>query len=310
MQVLEGLLEVAGRSVLTIGNFDGVHRGHQHLIARAQEEAARCELPVRVVTFEPHPSVVLGRPAGRFLLTPGSLKWRFMESLGVESVSVLPFTAEFAEMDAESFLNDILRDGLKAAHVVVGFNFTFGRGGLGNGELLHAWGESQHIPVTVVEPFIDPVSGVSISSSRIRTLIREGSMEQAAGLLGHAYEVGSAVASGDQRGRDLGAPTLNLAVPSDQVMGPYGVYAGWVWVRGQRLGAVANWGVRPTFGGTEPSLEVHALESLSFDHYGDMVRFEVGPYLRPEQRFESPEALGAQIRKDVEEAAKWLETSR
>lgn len=310
MQVLEGLLEPGERSVLTIGNFDGVHRGHRHLIARAQEEAVRRGLPVRVVTFEPHPAVVLGRPAGRFLLTPGSLKWRFMERLGVASVSVLPFTAEFAQMDAESFLNDILRDSLKAAHVVVGFNFTFGKGGLGNGELLRAWGESQNIPVTVVEPYTDPAAGTSISSSRIRTLVREGAMEQAVTLLGHAYEVESAVAAGDQRGREIGAPTLNLAVPSDQVMGPYGVYAGWIWVRGRRLGAVANWGVRPTFGGTEPSLEVHALEPLGFDHYGDLVRFEIGPYLRPEQRFESPEALGAQIRKDVEEAAKWLETSR
>ncbi len=310
MQVLEGLLEPAERSVLTIGNFDGVHRGHRHLIARAQEEAARRGLPVRVVTFEPHPAVVLGRPAGRFLLTPGSLKWRFMERLGVASVSVLPFTAEFAQLDAESFLNDIVRDSLKAAHVVVGFNFSFGKGGLGNGELLRAWGESQNIPVTVVEPYVDPGTGTSISSSRIRTLVREGAMEQAAALLGHAYEVESAVAAGDQRGREIGAPTLNLRVPSDQVMGPYGVYAGWISVRGRRLGAVANWGVRPTFGGTEPSLEVHALEPLGFDHYGDLVRFEIGPYLRPEQRFESPEALGAQIRKDVEEAAKWLETSR
>ena len=310
MHVLEGLVEPQDRSVLTIGNFDGVHRGHQHLIARAQDEAAQGGLGMRVVTFEPHPAVVLGRPADRFLLTPGALKWELLARLGVDAVSVLPFTPAFAQMDALGFLNEILRDRLKAAHVVVGFNFTFGRGGLGNGAMLRAWGQDQHIPVTIVDPYADSFGGTSVSSSRIRTLIREGAMEEAAELLGHTYLVESAVSSGDQRGRDLGAPTLNLTVPSDQVMGPYGVYAGRVWVRGTRFGAVANWGVRPTFGGTEPSLEVHALEPLGFDHYGDVVRFEMGRYLRPEQRFESPEALSAQIRKDVEQAAGWLETSR
>ena len=173
------------------------------------------------------------------------------------------------------------------------------------------------LPSRIIEPCLagpfrfdswrDGPSGEVVSSSRIRTLVRDGDLTQAEAFLGHPFRVLGPIVEGDRRGRSMGAPTLNLIWPADQVAPPYGVYAGRAGLAAEKpVPAVANFGIRPTFGGGDPRLEVHLLEDITGDHYGDQVRFELLHHLREERRFESPQALQAQIRRDVETARRLL----
>lgn len=300
--------ETQGAYVVTIGNFDGVHLGHQSLLEEAQSLASKRGVPSLAMTFDPHPSLVLKGPRTGFLITPLDLKLHYLERAGVDAVAVLPFTPEFARMPAEEFLERVLHGRFQAQGVVVGYNFSFGQGGRGNAQLLADFGEREGIPVVIAPPFLDPEEGRPISSSRIRQQIGSGDMGAAASLLGHPFTVAGEVVQGNQRGRQLGVPTLNLLPPQSQVMPPYGVYAGFLTVQGAVYMAVASWGIRPTFHGEEPLLEVHALSPLTFDHYGQRVQFDWGQRLRGEERFHSPEALKAQMMHDIEEARRWLQS--
>lgn len=300
-----------GPTVVTIGNFDGVHLGHQALIQRARDVARDSGREMAVLTFDPHPAAVLRGSIERFLISPGSLKLHYLAAAGSELVRVLPFSREFAQMEGEQFLDVVLRGEMRSAYIVVGYNFTYGRGGLGTVELLTRWGSGHGIEVEIAPPFYRPGTNDAVSSSWIRSLVQQGDLKAAHELLGHAFSVEGRVMHGDQRGRQLAAPTLNLVPPAEQVMPPYGVYAGMVAVaEGSPAMAVANWGVRPTFGGREAILEVHALEPLSGEHYGQSARFDMLHYLREERAFPSSDALGAQIREDVQQARSLLETSR
>lgn len=308
MEILKGGAHPRGPTVITIGNFDGVHRGHQALIQAARQLADARGQELVAMTFEPHPSLLLRAPQAHFLITPLAVKLDFMAWAGASAVSLLPFTREFAAMAPETFLEDILGRQYQATAVVVGYNFTFGRGGVGNVDQLSAWGAHHGVEIRVMPPFLDTARSMAVSSSRIRQEIRAGHIAVANELLGHPFVVSERVIRGDQRGRQMAVPTLNVSPPVEQVMPPYGVYAGYVTVAGQRLMAVASWGVRPTFEGIEPILEVHALEPLEFGHYGQVIRFEWQDYLREELRFDSSEALMVQIGHDIAEARQRLQS--
>lgn len=296
-------------TVVTIGNFDGVHRGHQALIGRALTLSRESGRPMVVLTFDPHPAKVLRGTVDHFLITPGELRMHWLAEAGAQWVRVLPFTREFAGISAEQFMNETLARELHAQHVVVGYNFSFGRGGLGNVALLDAWAKEHGIGLDVVEPYRDlERTHDAVSSSRIRELVRAGDVSDAEALLGHPFRVRGTVLEGDHRGRALGAPTLNLAWPAEQVMPPFGVYAGITHLPNhETASAVANFGVRPTFGGDqEPRLEIHLLGNTEGTPYGGAVQFDLLYHLREERRFESPEALKQQIASDVESAERLL----
>ncbi len=301
-------------SVVTVGNFDGVHRGHQVLIQRALGIARQTSRPMLVLTFEPHPVVVLRGSCSHFLLTPGDLKRQFLEEVGATWLRVMPFTAEFARLAPLSFLDNVLAGDLKASHVVVGYNFTFGHKGAGDVNLLRNWGESRGIFTEIVEPWRDREGGQAVSSSWIRQLVQEGRIEEAEQFLGHPFAVQGVVQEGDHRGRQLGAPTINLIWPEIQVAAPYGVYAGMATIEGHAtpLMAVANFGVRPTFGASDARLEIHLLEDFkgAASLYGKTVRFDLLHWLRAEKKFEDAGALSRQIRRDAEQARQLLQAGR
>lgn len=294
-------------AVVTIGNFDGVHRGHQALLHKACQRADAAGEESVVLTFEPHPGFVLRGPRERFLITPSNVKELYLLQSGIDRIVTEPFTKEFAALDARDFLQRILLERMRASCIVVGYNFSFGKSGLGNVDLLTAWGKENAVEVMVVPPYVDPNAGVTVSSSLIREYINRGDVALARTLLGHPFSVQSFVVLGEQRGRAQDVPTLNVIPPREQMMPPYGVYAGWLSIDGHQLRGVANWGVRPTFGGVDPVLEIHALEPLLGTHYGKDVRFDILYHLRDERQFESATALVAQIRRDIDEAQELLE---
>ncbi len=310
MQIWSGDSRRTTPAVVTIGNFDGVHRGHQALIMTAQERARRRGQEMLAMTFEPHPVTVLKGMVANFLLTPGGLKAHYLERAGVENLAVIPFTPAFAAMEPERFLDAVLKEQFQASTVVVGFNFSFGRGGRGNAAMLEQWGERHGIEVVIAPPYVDAETHQAVSSTMVRQELAAGAVDGAERLLGHAFSVEGPVLQGDQRGRAMEVPTLNLKPPAVQVMPPYGVYAGWVAVEDETLMAVANWGVRPTFGGIDPILEAHALEPMAFGHYGQTVRFDFCCRLREERKFDTTEALVGQIAADVQQARELLASRR
>lgn len=307
MRVINQPHQSIGPTVVTIGNFDGVHRGHLALIEQAKIESGRLKLPLAALTFEPHPAAVLRGSLSNFLLSPGTLKYELLEQTGVDVVRVLPFTPDFARMDPDAFLDQILARDLEARHVVVGYNFTFGHKGSGDAEKLAAWGRHQGVGIDIVGPF-RVSGGEAVSSSLIRGLVAHGEVAAARELLGHPFRVAGLVQRGDQRGRKLGAPTLNLEWPENQVAPPYGIYAGFAQLEQSEpnLMAVASYGVRPTFGDNAPLFEIHVLEGLPQDQYGRRVAFDFLYRLRDEIKFDSPEDLAEQIRLDVEKAVQLL----
>lgn len=293
--------------VMTIGNFDGVHRGHQALIHTAQRLAARRGESLVAMTFEPHPVAVLKGTLEHFLITPRDLRQTYLAWAGVQDVVEWTFTHEFAAMPAEQFLNTILGGLYAVTAVVVGYNFSFGQGGTGNPDLLRRWGAAKGVEIVIEPPCLDEEMHQTVSSSRVRKAISLGQMEQAEALLGHPFSVASTVVQGDQRGRQIGIPTLNMRPPVEQVMPPFGVYAGYIHVDEKVLKAVASFGVRPTFGGGDAVLEVHALDALPFHHYGQKVQFDCLYRLRDEWTFDSVEALMRQIGRDIATAEGWLQ---
>jgi riboflavin kinase / FMN adenylyltransferase len=289
---LSDATELAG-CALALGNFDGVHLGHQALFRVAGSLGVPAAL-----TFEPHPGKVLQPELAPKLLTTLSRKLELFSAYGLEAAVVLPFTASYAATPAEAFAASLL-DGLRASHLVVGQDFTYGARRAGTVASLQREAQARSARVQVVEPVT--VEGVVASSSRIREYLLEGRVSAARALLGRAFDLDGVVVRGAGRGRTLGWPTANVDTLAEIRPGS-GVYAVRV-----RLGAsdwrggAANVGSRPTFGGQDVSVEVHVLD-WSGDLYGQSVRVEFLERLRPEQRFESVPELAAQIGRDVEAA--------
>ncbi len=303
----ERLPESAQGAVVTIGNFDGIHRGHQTLIAKAGRLAREFEAPHGLLTFEPHPASVFKPDQPPFRLTSFRTKVQLLDSLGLDLVFPLHFTRDFAKLTAEDFARDVLAGGLKVRHVVVGSNFRFGNRALGDVELLEALGRQHGFGVTAVQ-LIQEEGTAPYSSSLVRDYLKEGNPTRAALVLGRYFEIEGRVRHGAKRGRDLGYPTANLSV-GPLLRPAYGVYAVRVSFarKGQTkwLPAVANFGINPMFPLEEPHLEVHLFD-FDGDLYGRHLRVALVDYLRPEETFDSLEALTAQMAEDSRRARETL----
>jgi riboflavin kinase/FMN adenylyltransferase len=294
------------RPVVTIGTFDGVHRGHQALMAEAARRAQELGTTWVVLTFDPPPPVVLQRMDTPFELTPLPEKLALLEALGVPAVGVLVFDESLARRDPDAFLTDVVEGWLNAAAIVEGENFTFGSGARGNAVTLKAWGQRHGVSVTVLERRRGQDG--AWSSSRAREAVRAGHLAVAERILGRPYQAVGPVVAGSGRGRTIGVPTANVAVPPRKLMPPAGVYAGWAWVADRAWPAVANWGPQPTFAGAEPRLEVHLLD-FSGRVDGETLRFQFLRSLRAVRRFDSPAALVAQIQEDIAMTRRVLDAS-
>lgn len=286
-----------------IGNFDGVHLGHQAVLKIAAEAA---DAPLGVVTFEPHPREFFAPDAPPFRLMNPEAKAHRLEKLGVAHLYELAFNAALARLTPEEFARDILAERLGLAHVTVGTDFRFGKDRAGDAEAMRRYGARFGFGVTIAE--LLETGGIEVSSTRIRQALSEGRPEDAAAMLGHLHRIEGQVVRGEQRGRELGYPTANMLIAG---LHPprFGVYAVKVTVlTGDNAGdydGVASLGVRPMFGGGEPNLETHL-----FDFRGDLYEAELSvalvAYLRPEETFESLEALIAQMDADSARAREIL----
>ena len=284
---------------VTVGNFDGVHVGHQALIAAAAGEARAAGGVSVVLTFDPHPARVVRPGPAPAALTTLAQKEELLAGLGVDRLAVLGFDASVAGLAPEAFAREVLSGSLGARHVVIGESFRFGRGREGDARGLAEIGTRLGFEVHAIPPV--RVNGEPVSSSRVRDALARGDVRGARSLLGRPYFVDAAVVRGDGRGRTLGVPTANLD-PENEVMPARGVYAARCRVPGGRwAGAVVNLGHRPTFGGGPVTVEAHLLD-FEGDLYGARVRLEFHERVRGEERFDGAEALVARIRRDVVEA--------
>ena len=289
--------ESARGGVVVIGNFDGVHRGHLALLETARNIADDLDTHVCVLTFEPHPRSLFRPDDLPFRLTLPALKaWR-LEEAGVDSLFSLPFNWDFASQSADVFVQDILMDGLGAAHVVVGYNFRFGQLRKGSPEPIKEAG----LPVTIIDEVLEE-GAAQISSSQIRQALRHGRVHEANKLLGWNWEVRGEVVKGDQRGRELGYPTANF--PLGEVIHPaYGVYAARVQIEGEDEwhGAAINIGIKPMFEVPQAEVESHIF-GFDRDIYGRVIRVQPVQFLRGEAKFNSVDELIAQMDKDCAQA--------
>jgi riboflavin kinase / FMN adenylyltransferase len=297
------LPERARGCAVAIGNFDGVHRGHQELLRRAKAIADRIGAPLAAMVFEPHPREYFQPDGARFRLTPLATKAWLLGRYGVDAIYALQFDATMAAMSADDFMAGILKGGLDAKHVIVGPDFQFGKGRAGTIEVLQKFCGSNGIGVTVLDPVGDGAIA-KISSTAIRELLETGKPGEAAKLMGHWWSVVGKVERGDQRGRMIGFPTANVSLKG-YLQPALGVYAVKVEVAGRLYGGVANFGRRPTFDKQDVILEVHV-----FDYHGDLYHQEIVvsfvAYLRPEKKFSGLEELKAQIAMDAAAARRIL----
>jgi len=284
---------------LTIGSFDGVHLGHQHLIKKLVDGAHAVGAPAVVLTFHPHPVVVLRGKIGAIYLTLPEERADILSGLGVDMVIMEPFTRELAQTSARDFIKR-LNNRLGLNHLLIGHDFALGRGREGNFDVLSKLGLEYGFEVEEVE--VVQSQGEIISSSQIRLLLEAGDVNRAGQWLGRPYLVSGKVISGDRRGRSIGFPTANLSVTPGKILPTSGVYACRAWVDGQVWGGATNIGVRPTFDGQGSALHLEAhLLDYSGDLYGQTISLEFIERLRGEVRFPDIQALIAQISQDVQQ---------
>jgi riboflavin kinase / FMN adenylyltransferase len=290
-------------AVVAVGNFDGLHFGHQRVIAEAGKVARALGAPHAVLTFEPHPRSVFRPQDPPFRLTPFRMKSRLVEGLGVDLLFTLHFDLAFAARSAEEFIAGVLLERLGARHVVVGYDFVFGNQRRGDAVLLAERGAALGFGVGIVEP-VQAEEGAAYSSTRIREHLVAGRPREAAALLGRFWEIDGRVERGDERGRTIGFPTANILL-HDYLRPAAGVYAVRAGIEegGKTVwrDAVANFGTRPTFGGTDLRLEVHIFD-FTGDLYGRHLRVALVEHLRPERKFSGIDALKAQIGADAQRA--------
>ena len=289
----------AGERVVALGEFDGVHRGHRSLIRSAKKLAEELDVPLRVCTFNRHPLEILRPQDPPELLSTIPEKASRMCNLGVDEMELIPFDRKTADLEPEEFL-ERLRTVMNVRAVVAGWNYSFGRKGRGNADLLTEDGKQHGYRVLIVPPETLE-DGTAISSSLVRQMLKEGKITEAAGLLGRDYTITGTVAPGKHQGRMLGFPTANIEPWKRKALPKYGVYTCLLETAGNTFPAVANIGVQPTIPSGNVTVEAHILEQCPA-LYGQKVRLTPLKMLREEKRFESREELRTQIEKDRNEA--------
>lgn len=297
----EGLSESDRGAAVAMGNFDGVHRGHQKVIALAAKAAGELGCPLGVITFDPHPRTYFRPDEPAFRLMKPDQQARALEALGVDVLYVLPLGPELAEMTDREFATRVLHEGWGVRHVAVGFDNSFGKGRTGSPATMQAYGRELGFGVSVAEPVADD-SGEKFSSTEARDAVRDGRPEVAAAILGRPFAIEGAVQRGRQLGRKLGYPTANVAL-GDYVTPRFGVYATRTRLPdGREIPGVANIGVNPTVDGvTAPLLEVWLFD-FDEDIYDQVIETDLIAFLRPELKFQSLEAMTAQVMKDAQAA--------
>lgn len=296
-------------TVVTVGTFDGVHRGHRDVLDRLVARGRALGLRTVLVTFEPHPMEVVNPAAAPLMLTLGEEKREVLAESGIDYLAVVPFTPTLARYAAEEFVMRVLRERFNMEYLLMGYDHGFGRNREGDVEVLQALGAREGFRVEVVPP-VSIGDGRPISSTSIRRAIAGGDLERAAHGLGRPYALGGRVVKGAARGRGLGFPTINLAPPSPRkLLPPQGVYAVRVQTPGGAHGGMLNLGPRPTFGDPSVGVEAHLFDT-SGDWYGASVRVDFIARLRDTQKFATPAALVAQLRRDEDDARRVLSASR
>ncbi len=285
-------------AVIAIGNFDGVHIGHQALLQTAKNIAAEKNSPFGLLTFEPHPRALFRPDDPPFRITPYDLKMRRLEETSLDFSMSLNFDWDFASMSAEDFVQKILMDGLNAVHIVIGFDFKFGQLRKGSAETIQKAG----LPVTCFDA-VETAHGDKIASSTIRQHIRKGDIKTANALLGWEWELSGEIQKGDRRGHELGYPTANFSL-GETIHPAYGVYAALAQIDGEEdwHKAAVNIGIRPMFELREGRVEAHLLDFPDRDLYGKTLRLKPVQRLRSEAKFDSLEALIAQMDEDCAKA--------
>ncbi len=295
--------EQRGASV-ALGNFDGLHKGHQRVIAAAVDFAREHNVSSGVISFDPHPRRYFQPAAEPFRVMGPAQQARALEALGVDILYLLPFDRTMAEMTDHDFAHDVLAEELGVKHVAAGFDVSFGKDRTGSGEILQRYGRELGFRVTIVDRMAT-LEGVKYSSTEARRAIADGRPEEVVDILGRPFAIEGEVMHGDQRGRLLGFPTANIGL-DDYVRPAFGVYA--VRVRlpdGRLIDGVANVGNRPTVNGTDERLEVHLFD-FAEDLYGQTLETEFVARIRPEQKFPDLDALKTRIALDAEEARRRL----
>ena len=301
MDVVRSWQDVPGSlkgAALAIGNFDGVHRGHQAVLLEAKRIADAEGRRSGAVVFDPHPRQFFAPEQPFFYLTPLPLKLELLAELGLDQTFVIPFNRELSSLSAEDFATKVVAQGLGASHVVVGYDFTYGKGRTGTTQGLKAIGRGQGFGVDVVAPVGE--KGATFSSSSIRDHLRKGEMREAADQLGYWWRVRGRVEQGHGRGKGLGFPTLNLPLAHGQEVA-HGIYALRVYHKGRRYDAAGYVGSSPTFGPGTPALEAYLLD-FAGNLYGEDVELEFIAMLRGDRAFSDGEALARQMREDCEAA--------
>ena len=306
MKVFKGIGEITPEfrsSVITIGNFDGIHLAHQEILQRVVREAGLRRSRSIVITFDPHPQKVL-HPERRpfYLLTTLDEKVKLIESLGLDAVLLIAFTQAFSAMTAEAFVREILWDKLRIQKVFIGHDYAFGNRKQGNEDFLRSMGGMLGFEVESINTFT--VSDTTVSSTNIRKAVLGGDVAKAALLLGHPYSLSGTVIRGYQRGREIGIPTANIE-PGKELLPANGVYAVMVDLEGVRHAGVLNVGFNPTFSNEKLSVEVHIM-NFDGELYGKGLTVSFIERIRSEMKFESPQKLVDQILRDKAKAGEIL----
>jgi riboflavin kinase/FMN adenylyltransferase len=300
-----GLPPTVKGTVVTVGTFDGVHRGHLDVIRRLVNRAVEVGMPSLLVSFDPHPLEIVNPSAAPLLLSTSEEKLEVIAETGLDYFALVPFTHSLAAYGAEEFVDRILRARFRMAELLIGHDHGFGHRRAGNVTVLQTLGRERGFRVDVVDA-VSLGDGQHVSSTSIRRAIAGGDLVRAAEGLGRAYSVSGTVVAGSARGRDLGFATINLSPPSPRkLLPPEGVYAVMVQTPRGRFGGMMNLGPRPTFGDYERSVEAHLFD-VDADFYGMRVRIDFAAFLREIRRFGSPGELAAQLQKDRESAHRAL----
>ena len=306
MKIYRDLSEIAepfSHACVTIGNFDGVHLGHQMLFGEVVQRAFRSKGTSVAVTFDPHPLQVL-RPDGIKLISTCEQKTELIEHAGIDVLVIIPFSMKFAGISADRFVDDILRHTIGVKELVVGYDYAFGKGRVGNIEFLKDQGDKKGFSVSVVEAHYE--NDMLVSSTKVRELVADGRMADARTLLGRYYQIRGEVQLGKQRGgKEIGFPTANLNMDREDLIPRMGVYVCQVICDGKCYGGVLNIGVNPTFGEDRLVAETHIFD-FNQDIYGKPIKVNLLRFLRSEQKFSGIAELSAQIAKDVSRAKEIL----